>query len=137
MIEITLKNNMYLFVKVPDDAYNFSLTKFETHAVINYKRSLTGDAEWSVNIGDLNIELLDYEVISTTKNISEEGARSIVEHKDRIKKAWNSDLSTVFINYNRESNIDLYKEFALESLQSLIQSVGLDVNKNYLILLKK
>jgi hypothetical protein len=101
----------------------------KTHAVIKYKRESTGDSDWSDNIGGLNVTLLDYEVISTTKDITEEQAESIIE------KVLGFGTKTQYKDYKLDANFSIYFT-AKESLQSLIQANGLEINKNYLILKK-
>lgn len=130
MKEIIVNNNTYLFIECDQDSHNHSLTKFKTHAVINYKRNLTGNNEWSDNIGGINVKLLDYTIISTTKDITEEQAESIIDsYGNPIKR---------YIDYM--NNVSKLKSCdystAKGSLQSLIQANGLDINKNYLILKK-
>lgn len=134
MIKIKLKNNTYLFIESDQDSHSHSLTKFKTHTVINYKRTLTGDSNWSENIGGVNVKLLNYEIISTTKDITEEIAENIVEEiiQDEYQgyKHYHNKL------YQTEDDWTSYYVEAKESLQSLIQSIGLDIHKNYLILQK-
>ena len=128
MKEINLQDKTYLFVEQDLDSHSHSLRKMKTHAVIKYKRESTGDSDWSDNIGGLNVTLLDYEVISTTKDITEEQAGSIVEFVSAVNEIGYRDYEIItMVNH---------KDTAKESLQSLIQANGLDINKNYLILKK-
>ena len=135
MIKIKLKNNTYLFIEFDQDSHSHSLTKFKTHTVINYKRTLTGDSNWSENIGGVNVKLLNYEIISTTKDITEEIAENIVDKYEQKPTDFEDDNYFMYKCYIQ--NIDNELHTAKESLQSLIQHNGLDNNKNYLILLKK
>ena len=145
MIKIKLKNNTYLFIEFDQDSHSHSLTKFKTHTVINYKRTLTGDSNWSENIGGVNVKLLNYEIISTTKDITEEQAESIVEKYTNYETETEQLLDGMYEDYLEKGNYWVQDssgtklwafKTAKESLQSLIQSLGLDVNKNYLILQK-
>jgi hypothetical protein len=129
MKEINLQDKTYLFVEQDLDSHSHSLRKMKTHVVIKYKRESTGDSDWSDNIGGLNVTLLDYEVISTTKDITEEQAESIIE------KVLGFGTKTQYKDYKLDANFSIYFT-AKESLQSLIQANGLDINKNYLILKK-
>lgn len=133
MKEIIVNNNTYLFIECDQDSHNHSLTKFKTHAVINYKRNLTGNNEWSDNIGGINVKLLDYTIISTTKDITEEQVKNICYH------FWVNGIGYMYENYKYHIDPPQRKnalKTAKESLQSLIQANGLDINKNYLILKK-
>jgi hypothetical protein len=136
MKEINLQDKTYLFVEQDLDSHSHSLRKMKTHAVIKYKRESTGNSDWSDNIGGLNVTLLDYEVISTTKDITEEQAESIVEFDEINGEHPDFVNGVAWLNYKR--NIYEYNRVftAKESLKSLIQANGLDVNKTYLILKK-
>jgi hypothetical protein len=69
-----------------------------------------------------------FEIISTTKDITEEQAESIVDKENSLGEEYYKDY-----NFTQKSGTYFT---AKESLQSLIQANGLDVNKNYLILKK-
>lgn len=64
--------------------------------------------------------------ISTTKDITEEQAESIVE---KPEYGW-------YLTYTKGNMDSYHSQTAKESLQSLIQANKLDINKNYLILKK-
>ena len=127
MKEIKLPSGTYLFVEAPDDAYDF-----------NNKRH-SSQIEYTINIHYKNtclkcidaIILIDYyndnfQIISTTIDITEEQAKSLVE---KPEYGW-------YLTYTR-GNMDSYHcKTAKESLISLIENLELDVNKNYLILQK-
>ncbi len=133
--EIKIQDKTYLFVECDADSHSHSLTKFKTHAIIDYKRTLTGDSEWSENIGGINVKLLDFEIISTTKDVTEEMAENIVDKYEQKPTDFEDDNYFMYKCYIQ--NIDNELHTAKESLQSLIQHNSLDNNKNYLILLKK
>ena len=132
MKEIKLQDKTYLFVEQDLDSHSHSLRKMKTHAVIKYKRESTGDSDWSDNIGGLNVTLLDYEVISTTKDITEEQAESIVFHHVVSHTKYYSNYLP-YKSQDFRDVIDNSFKTAKESLKSLIQANGLDINKNYLI----
>jgi hypothetical protein len=128
MKEINLPSGDYLFVEVPEFAYNFQLSSYVSN---NFKQYLfivySSDKPNILELGESNCSYDLYgEIISTTKDITEEQAGSIVE----IKR---NEIDKYYENYD---NAILLFETAKESLQSLIQANGLDVNKNYLILKK-
>lgn len=135
MKEINLQFGNYLFIEVDSDSYSHSLTKFKNHAVINYKRKLTGDSNWSDNIGDLNSKLLDYKIISTTKDITEKQTESIVHYHVVNDTKYYSNYMP-YKSQDFRDIIDNSFKTAKESINSLIQANGLDVNKTYLILKK-
>jgi hypothetical protein len=135
MKEINLQDKTYLFVEQDLDSHSHSLRKMKTHAVIKYKRESTGDSDWSDNIGGLNVTLLDYEVISTTKDITEE---QCIEHFTGNSFLYSTDISGAWEGqlYSCDEDDETLALTAKESLQSLIQANGLGINKNYLILKK-
>lgn len=114
MNEINLPSGNYLFVEVSDDATGFHYDSYFTR-YINHSK---GGIKLDVNT----------EIISTTKDITEEQAGGIVEEVVAKEKVIGIQC---FENYDIE---ELYCLSAKESLQSLIQVNGLDVNKTYLIL---
>jgi hypothetical protein len=124
MKEIQVKNKTYLFVEIPFDAkYNFGIS--DNNIAI-------GDSNDSANWVKFEIQLPKedrFRIISTTKDITEEQAESIVERLDNENS---------FKDYELEftKDCEYILATAKESLQSLIQANGLDVNKNYLILQK-
>ena len=134
MKTIKTQKGEFLFVEVPDYAYDF--VEITNQSEIPYKTAIqyytkclvTGYPQGeSVTIG------LKFEIISTTKDITEEQAGSVVDKYnnssyrdysiDKIGAYWMPDIETndIFLT-------------AKESLQSLIQANGLGVRKNYLIL---
>lgn len=139
MKQITTAKGTYLFVEVPNNAYDFSLTKYKTHCVINYFDKLKDGTKYSCsdNIGGLNKTLLDYQIISTTNQITEEQAEIICPsiqgygYRNFTQSDYNGGSSPfdVWIPYSCKT--------VKESLQSLIKANGLDEAKNYIILKKK
>jgi hypothetical protein len=115
MKEIKLHNNTYLFVEVPFDATDFYYDSWFTRYVNHSKGSIKFD--------------VNTEIISTTKDITEEQAESIVE------KILGFGTKNQYKDYKLDVNFSIYFT-PKESLQSLIQANGLDINKNYLILKK-
>ena len=122
MKEIKLQNNTYLFVEIPKSAYNFSVYKYGITSQLRYF--------YDGYQCDTTIEKADWKIISTTKDITEEQVSEIVY--EVITNETKVGIQC-FENYDIE---ELYCLTAKESLQSLIQANGLDITKNYLILLK-
>lgn len=130
MKEITTNKGTFLFVEVPDDAYDFRLGEIRAGSFVEYK---TYDKFPTKKI-IINLKKVKVKIISTTKDITEEQAENIVDFSDYPNRRVYQDYET-----KNEDWLDLgyFVETTKESLQSLIQANGLDVNKNYLILLKK
>jgi hypothetical protein len=130
MKEITTNKGTFLFVEVPDDACDFNVIMEILHIKIQKK----GYSETKyIELSDKRI--LDFcKIISTTKDITEEQAENIVDFSDYPNRRVYQDYET-----KNEDWLDLgyFVETTKESLQSLIQTNSLDINKNYLILLKK
>jgi hypothetical protein len=124
MKEIKLIFDNYLFKEVPDDAFNIIISKDNTYGSrVYYDNNKFETFEFDckyVKIPD------NYQIISTTKDITEEQAEDIVEKPE----------FGFYLTYNK-GNMDTYCcKTAKESLQSLIQANELDGSKNYLILRK-
>jgi len=126
MKEINLPSGNYLFVEIPNDATDFHYDSWFTR-YINHSK------------GNIKLDI-NTEIISTTKDITEEQAESIVDkhpyYQDRWFN-WNYKLTenSSLIEKLRPLTFSYSLSTAKESLQSLIQANGLDVNKTYLILL--
>ncbi len=116
--EINLPSGNYLFVEVDEDCK----PKQIAHNIVNKPNSLV-----------LNHSV---DLISTTKDITEEQAESIVEFKlETLYPEEFEPLTTGgFRNYEIYSSPYYNIQNAKESLQSLLQANDLDINKNYLIL---
>ena len=134
MKEIKLKNSTYLFVEVPcKDIKHFWLCDRNRSLAYNEKNE-----HESCTYTDLIPESywlsqpkhsINYTIISTTKDITEEQAESIVERLDNDNSYKDYELEITRV-------CEYILSTAKESLQSLIQANGLDINKNYLILKK-
>jgi len=122
MKEIKLQDNTYLFVEVPDDSERFYKKQIPfVSSGIGYYDS-KGYQKY-IPLTTIN----NWNIISTTKDITEEQAGSIVEYH-----ATNQGQGYYDYILNNKNAFGKAKE----SLQSLIQANGLDVNKNFLILKK-
>jgi hypothetical protein len=124
MQEIKLQDKTYLFVEVPFDAHDLGM---ETECEVSYRIS-SGEYK-RVNTSSLNFSFKVNGIIGFTKHITEEQAKSLIPIYSELHK----DL---YANYLNNFYIESQFKTAKESLQSLLQANGLDINKNYLILQK-
>ena len=136
MKAIKIKDKDYLFIEVPFDAYNFHFKEMENgHKLIDYLRESKENGYSLYNL--LFKHNHTFQITSTTKDISEEQAGSIVEsHIYSIKLTTYRDYMFLHNSSDYENEFLFDYMTAKESLKSLIQANGLDVEKNYLILLK-
>jgi hypothetical protein len=120
MKEIKTGKGSWLFVEVPDDAKDISLT----HKVKDFPIQLM---TWNDSGGNWHIKLPkgSYKFLATTKGISEEQAAGIAD------TLYLADKPMAFENYG--FGLPKYKT-AHESLQSLLRSHELNPELNYAIL---
>lgn len=130
MKQITTAKGTYLFVEIPntliDDRYFTLWSDTENSFII----------EFQCQIGDLYFSLEtenNCQIISTTNQITEEQAESIVDTPFNNK--YYQYLANGMMRVASMKHAYPY-ETAKESLQSLIKANGLDETKNYLILKK-
>lgn len=116
MKQITINKGTFMFVEIPENStkYKISSTNYLCFKIKN---------RW---IPDVPRLLDNFQIISSTKDISEEQAEDIVEFVDRVYGR----------SYTARVKYDFYHGTAIEALQSLIKANELDINKNYLILKK-
>lgn len=126
MKEIIVNSDTYLFIEVPDNALHnrWFVVWDEKNNTFNIEFQTKNDSIYF----PLNTEN-DCYIISTTKDTTEKQAESIVETENSLGEQYYKD-------YNKTQKSGTYFT-AKESLQSLIQYSGLDINKNYLIIIKK
>lgn len=126
MKEITTNNGTFLFIEISDDAYDIHVNYIPSigkpNCDIRYKRNVTKDTTVYLSpFFNFNVK-----IISTTKDITEKQTESIVEFVCGVNGIGYRDYEIItMVNH---------KKTAKESLQSLIQANGLDINKNYLII---
>ena len=126
--EIKIKDKTFLFVEVPDDVKSYEIDEGFLYCY---------DIEGKLSFALQAKLLVFYKIISTTKDISEEQAGNIVEtRKYPIKLTTYRDYMFLHNSSDYENEFLFDYMTAKESLNSLIQSLGLDVEKNYLILQK-
>ena len=127
--EIKTEKGTFLFVEVADDATAF---KIET-LVEKYLHFLEPSINFMAHIGTsvcLHSEE-DFQIISTTKDITEEQMESIVG-KVFCKCRYGS-----FMTFSHPCKKECqYPISAIESFQALLCANKLELNKNYLILKK-
>lgn len=127
--EITTNNGTFLFIEIPDDAYDIYLNYIPSvgkpNCDIRYKRSVKKDTTIYLSpVFNFNLE-----IISTTKDITEEQSYIVIDSSDDYgENDWSYNKNYVTGDWLLKSS--------KESLQSLIQANGLDINKNYLIVKK-
>jgi hypothetical protein len=127
MKEIKIQDKTYLFVEVPDGAITFAKNYRDSASFEGYviQWNLTAFSDNHTKIR----EFKDFEIISTTKDISEKQAESIIGNI--FCKCRYGSFMTLSHPCKKECK---HPKTPKESLQSLIQANGLDINKNYLIL---
>ena len=95
------------------------------------------DSEIAIHVSPkVSIEIFnkEYKYLFTTKDITEEQAESIVEFDEINGEHPDFVNGVAWLNYKR-NRYEYNRVFTVkESLKSLIQANGLDINKNYLIL---
>lgn len=152
MKEIKLQDNTYLFVfvEIPDDSQRKKLGTFCNDNDLKWQISYLGlhgeetkkpFLNFNANGGVVcNVELSNnkddkFEIITTTKDITEEQAESIVYHHVVSGTKYYSNYLP-YPSQDFRDVIDNSFKTAKESLQSLIQANRLDITKNYIILRK-
>lgn len=126
--EIKIKDKTYFFVEVLDD-----VKSYEIDEGFLYCYDIEGKLSFALQAKLLGF----YKIISTTKDITEKQAENIIE-----SKIYSKNIITykdyMFLHSSSDYEKELLFDYmtAKESLQSLIRANGLDVEKNYLILLK-
>ena len=128
MKEINLPSGNYIFVEVPNDALNFKIIKL----------GIQGNYIW-YQFGSRNTDFrcdnID-KIISTTNDITEEQCKNLIDDCDIYAKCWKKYTYKGAKDIAGQFNSDYSCWTPKESLQSLIQSVEMDLKQNYLILKK-
>ena len=145
MKEINLPSGNYLFISIFKGATNFSIIKDNHFGNRIYYDNNKDDESFEFNCKYVEIPNNQYKIISTTNDITEEQCESIVEKYTNYETEREQLLDGMYEDYLQKGNywvhdssgIKLWAfKTAKESLQSLIQSVGLDLKLNYLIIKK-
>ena len=128
---VETKNNKKVFlIEVPTDLYWFRYKEMpdgELQLVASVRDNSCNDGTCYFN------ENPKGEILGLLKYLSEEQCKKFVESK-RIKKSWNSDMSDVYINYKSDHVTNMYTELSQESFVTLLESKGIDTNKNLLVI---
>lgn len=120
-IEITTSKSRIVLVEVPDEATNITIDK---DGYLNYHYAPHGG-----NYGGM-IDVLNCEFLATTKTITEDLAKEVVD----LSLGWFEK----YRNYIPTSGETVYGYYsALESFSSLLQASGVDVSKVYAVLIVK
>jgi hypothetical protein len=140
MKKIKLQNNTYFFLEVPNGFVPDKYGALEPRNNSIYGKSDRLTYTISIDEKELKIPYRNVgtqpEIISTIEDITEENAANIVESNFTTYKDYTSDMLSKPNTLARAIDlIDNGFNTAKESLYSLIVANGLDVNKNYLILL--
>lgn len=135
MKETDIQSGIYLFIEIPDDAYDIKLSD---NNGFNY--SIKSSKECFVKcFDDKNINN-KFEIISTIKNITEMQCKKIVQRYDFQYPNRQGNSFSGYLNY--EYTIKYHEEVlfdystAKESFKSLVRKQGLNIEKNYLIVKK-
>ena len=127
MIEITTQSGVYGFIEVSHNVnhkyrvwHDFSDFYGDKHNQSTYLVTDKGDKNHYYKLH----KLASIEIISSTKDITEKQAESIVEHY--VQMGFKR-----FVDYVKPYH---YHDTAIKSIESLIKYNGLDVNKYYLII---
>ena len=121
--EINLPSGNYLFVEVPNDAYDFKIGEAFGDKAIWY--------EFHPNLNRAIISIStnnDCQIISTTNDIIEEKCEKLIEGG-----FCSTNGCMLYEDYISENSTF---QTAKESLQSLIQANNLNIENNYLIIQK-
>ena len=114
-------------IEVPGDAYDFKLTQYKQHTVLNYTYKINGNiANVAINDGEFNVILNNAKILGKLSELSEEECSRFVAN-------WRID--GLYQNYKIISQYEEYMfKTARESLISLLQSNGVDTSKTILII---
>lgn len=138
----TFKNNQgeeYLFIEVHEDAYDYryKIMPDDTKQLVATIKDERG------NIGTCYInENPIAEIISITKDITEEQRFQIIDEHPNSEEYWKFAMMPLFIIYAIKQLIGKHTKFKNGtendelSFQSLLTSLRLNINNNYLILKK-
>lgn len=124
MTPIHLIADIYLF-PVQDDARGFRIVKYGDCKVIEFEHSIQSNRRLKALSGSTELPAGNWQIICTTKEITEEVAKGIVRELP-VGQRW--------MNYN--GDYPVWWHTAKESLRSLVTSKGFNPESNYLIIKK-
>ena len=132
MKTIKIANKEYIFAELAiNQSWNPEFPGFLTWEIPDIG---TYSEPYIMPIFDLDSWRKDTKIITTTNSITEEIAKTIVEkHVNMFYKDYNVNVEDLFV---QGWTINWSKITALESFYSLMDSLGLDRSKNYLLIEK-
>jgi hypothetical protein len=137
MQEIILDNREYILVEVPDGAYNCQTWNHGVgfkHNNLEGFRDTNGFLHLHTGLGRRRNTVCLGMISNILKD--EKICKGLVESK-RIKESWSDNMATVYLNYSRKlSLIGLYCQQSTDSFLSYLESVDLDMTKEYLLIQK-
>ncbi len=137
MQKIKTKIGEVFLVKVPKDACKLEITKNHLSDVeLVYWNGENIDP--SVTWVEEYVPGANYEILGRFWQVEDKKFKEFVDSA-RIKEAWLSDMSTVFLNYmyNNESCVIKYCQYANESFETLCESQGIEDSLNNYLIIKK
>lgn len=127
----------YYCVPVPKDARSFKVMDGRTTYSVNLV--FESNEICYIKIGEREIYYSEIEILGELSEISEEQAREIVEsgHNWKDSHPWlnQENKKPIYKNYGKGYKPDWF-DTALESLTSLIESKGVSITENKLIIIK-
>lgn len=130
MKEIITNKGTFLFVEVPDNfiPQRYGALDARNNCIWGKNNNITctipiSEKDFSIPYDNMGIKP---NIISTTKDITEEEAKNIVE---KPEYGW-------YLTYTKGNKDSYHCQTAKESLESLLKANGIDITKNYLILEK-
>lgn len=122
-------NNKLIVEYVPNESYDFKLTRFKEHTVLDYKTIIKGTiGSVGINDGEFNVILNNAKILGKLSELSEEVCSRFTEQQ------W-GDKHKDYIKVGHQNNPFMFKT-AKESLISLLESHGVDTSKNLLLIEK-
>lgn len=136
MKTIKIANKEYIFAELaPNQSWNPEFPGFLTWEIPDIG---TYSEPYIMPIFDLDSWRKDTKIITTTNSITEEIAGNVVEKWRMIQGEIGQGDANLFTNYLNlfSSSATAFTNTALESFYSLMDSLGLDRSKNYLLIEK-
>ena len=120
---ITIPSGNYIFVEVPVDAKDFEINHAHNATWVLYDY-ISKRGSNSISLSD---NVIEYEIISTTNDITEEQCKDLI---DKPEYGW-------YLTYTKGNSDSYHSQTAKESLKSLIQSLDLNTESNYILIKNK
>ncbi len=124
---------------VPEDAYDFKLTNYKKHTVLNYSYKINNNiANVGINDGEFNVILNEAKILDKLSELSEEECQKFV----KVDYPFDGQYIKMYKNYSSVPlepwGINTFFKTPKESLISLLQSHGIDTSKpNTILLIEK